>query len=141
LLLRILQKTCFVSCYDPVEIVPSLSAQSIRSRQTPKRSSSWTCVRTRGTLCWVTRVFRSSDRILWQVPWLIPASAAVSSTVWERWGTNVAISYILSSVLTVLGRPIYSSSKLSLACVKRLYHLRHSTTVQGFFAIRLLGTT
>jgi hypothetical protein len=78
-----------------------------------------------GTLYWVTQdMFRSSDRILWQVPWLIP-DAAISSTVWERLArTNVAIYWILSSVLTVLGRQVCSlSSKLSLSCAKCLCHL------------------
>jgi hypothetical protein len=43
-----------------------------------------------------------------QVPWLI--AAAISSTVWEQLaGTNVATSWILSSVLTILGQPVCSS--------------------------------
>jgi hypothetical protein len=90
---------------------------SIRSPQILMRSSGWT----RGTLCWVTRgMFTSPDRIMWQVPWLIPAAAAdaISSTVWQRSArTNVATSWILSSVLTDLGRPVCSSSsKPSLPC-------------------------
>jgi hypothetical protein len=41
--------------------------------------------------------------MLWQVPWLIPAATATSCTVWERLvSTNVATSWILSSVLAVL---------------------------------------
>jgi hypothetical protein len=78
--------------------VPSLSALSIRSPQMLMQSSRWSCVETRGALCWVTRdTFRSSDRILWQVPWLIPAAAAILSTVWEQLAhTNVATSWILS---------------------------------------------
>jgi hypothetical protein len=84
-------------------------------------------------------MFRSSDRILWQVPWLIPAIAVISSTILEQLAhINVATSWNLSSVLTVLGWPVCSSSsKLSLPCVKRLCHL-NSTTAQGVFAIHLL---
>jgi hypothetical protein len=49
-------------------------------------------------------MLRSSDRILRQVPWLIPAAAAISSTIWvQLTRTNVATSWILSSVLTTLG--------------------------------------
>jgi hypothetical protein len=44
-------------------------------------------------------------RILWQVSWLILAAAAMTScTIWEWLAyTNIAASWILSSVLTVLG--------------------------------------
>jgi hypothetical protein len=50
-------------------------------------------------------MFRTSDGILWQVPWLIPAAAAISSTILEWLAhTNFATSWILSSVLSVLGQ-------------------------------------
>jgi hypothetical protein len=79
--------------------------------------------------CWVTwDMFRSSGRILWQVPWLMSpgAAAETSSTVWEQLAcTNIATSCIFSSVLSILGRPVCSSSscKLSLPCANYLCHL------------------
>jgi hypothetical protein len=105
------------------------------SPQTLIRLSCWCCVRTRGTLCWVTQdMFRSSDTILWQVPWLMPAAVTVGTA-----GTHQHCNFwILSSVLTVLGRLLCSSSSLlSLSCAKRSCPL--STAVQGFFAVHLLG--
>jgi hypothetical protein len=46
--------------------IPSLSALSVRSPQMLIQLSCWSCVRTRGTQCWVTQdTFRSSDKILW----------------------------------------------------------------------------
>jgi hypothetical protein len=77
---------------------------------------------------------------LWQVPWRIPAAAAViSSTVWKQLAcTYIAISWILSLVLTVLGRSVCSSSsELSLPCARRLWH-KHSTVAQDFFTVCLL---
>jgi hypothetical protein len=70
-------------------------------------------------------MFRLSDRILWQVPWLIPPPAAILSNIWEHMAcTNVTTSWILSSVLIVLGRLVCSSSsKLSLPCAKRMCYL------------------
>jgi hypothetical protein len=52
--------------------------------------------------------------------------------------TNVATSWIFSSVLIIFGRPVcWSSSKPSLLCAKCLCHLNNNT-VQGFFAVCLL---
>jgi hypothetical protein len=69
-------------------------------------------------------------RNLRQVSWPIPAAAAIATlpTVWEQLAcTSVATSWILSSVLTVLGQLIcWSSYKLSLPCAKCLCHLEHS---------------
>jgi hypothetical protein len=57
--------------------VPFLSALSIRS-QVLMQSSRWSCFRTHGTMCWVTQdMFRSSDRILWQIPRPIGAHGSV----------------------------------------------------------------
>jgi hypothetical protein len=106
--------------------IPTLTPLPIRSLQVLMLSSRWSHVRMHRTLCWVTQdMFRSSDRMLWQVPWLIPAAAAMMSpSVW-KWltCTDAAASWILSSVLTVLSGPVCSSSKLSLPCAKCLCHL------------------
>jgi hypothetical protein len=67
-----------------------------------------------------TDMFRSPDRILWQVAWLIPA-AVTSSTVWEQLAhTNNATSWILSSVPIVLDRPVAHS--LLCQCEPWLLH-------------------
>jgi hypothetical protein len=107
--------------------VPSLSPLSIRSPQMLVWSSRWSCVRTHGTLLGNTRHVQIIRQNFWQVPWLILAAAAaavISSTIWEQLAcTSVATSWILSSVLTVHGGPVCSSSKLSLPCEKHLCHL------------------
>jgi hypothetical protein len=105
--------------------VPCLSALSIRSLQVLMWLSHWSCVRMRRTLCWATwDMFKSSDRMLWQVPWQILAAAMTSTLMEQLSHTSVATSWILSSVLTSLGQPVYlSSSKLSLPCAKHFCHL------------------
>jgi hypothetical protein len=133
--LWIVQKTpCSIFCYDAAEKSSIVSALSIRSQQMLMRSPVWSWVRTRGTLYWVTRdMFRLSDGILWQVPWLPAAVGAISSTVWERFVlTSFATSWTLGSVMTVLGRLVCSSSS------KLFVLLKHSTEAQGFFSVRLL---
>jgi hypothetical protein len=87
-------------------------------------------------------MFRSSNRILWQVPWLIPAdaNAAISSTIWEQ----LACTYTATS-----WDPEFSSDRswptsmliifqtVSPLC-KPIVPLKQSTMAQGFFTIHLL---
>jgi hypothetical protein len=54
--LRIVQTTqCFISYYEPAEKRPAFVSTMDQVTQVFTRSSSWSCVRTCGTLCCVTR--------------------------------------------------------------------------------------
>jgi hypothetical protein len=88
LLLCIVQKTQrFISYYDPVEKCPIFVS-------TIHQVTASTCAILMLVLC----------QILWQGPWLIPAAAVTSSNIWEQLSlTNIATSWLLSSVLTILG--------------------------------------
>jgi hypothetical protein len=105
--------------------VPFLSALSIRSLQMLMRSVTLALLQDMwNNVLGNTRHVHVIRQNFVQVPWLIPA-AAILCTVWEQLAhTGIATSWILSSVLTVLGQPVCSSSsKLSLPCAKCLCHL------------------
>jgi hypothetical protein len=139
-LLRSIQKTqCFVFCYDPVEKRPisvSTIDQDNVSAQVVLRQDVWNVV-----LC--KRRHVPDITILWQVPWVIMAAAATSSAIWERLACiDVETSWILSSFLAILGRPVCPpSSKLSLTCAKCLYHLNAALQPKtcSYYACLIIG--
>jgi hypothetical protein len=71
------------------------------------QSSCWSCVRTCATVLGNMRYFQVI-RILWQVPWLIPA-AAITSTIWERLARTNFLDLEFSSDHSTALRPKASS--------------------------------
>jgi hypothetical protein len=79
-------------------------------------------------------MFRSSDRILWQVPWLIPADDAVTSSAC----TDIAtLDLELSSDHSWPTGMLIILRTVSTPC-KAFVPLKHSTMTQGFFVVQLL---
>jgi hypothetical protein len=110
--------------------VPSSSALSIRSPQV--------------LMATVTLVLRQDARntVLGNTKHVqVTRQNSVASTtanpcccdfIYRMAGTNTATSWVLSSVLTVLGRPVCSSSsKLSLPCAKGLRRLNTALRPKG----------
>ena len=119
---------------------PSSSALLIRSPPTVKCCSLWSCVKMRGTLCCVIRdLLRSSDRILT----CTMAKPCRCCEVIYRSGPvsthQCCNSLILSSVRTVVGRSVLTSSwKLSLPRTKRLCHLNRTLWSEALSAYTFL---